>query len=268
MITSKKWLNIFILIFLINIIVLNLYKTRVETSRQFSLYQIFKKKPTIFCIILTNPRNFLTKTLVVNSTWAQECDEHRFLSVIPDFYLNFSRESKSEPYEPYQGETREISYPYNLLQPSGFREEHYNALTTKMYKAYIDIHKLYPNYDWYLKADDDTYIFMDHLREFLKDKNSTDSITYGFNLKKFQSGGAGYVMSNQVIHLFGENMVKNESFCRNEGREDLDFAACLRKLNVTAGKTDDELGRERFHPYYLVYIFYSNFKILFFQDIT
>ena len=50
------------------------------------------------------------------------------------------------------------------------------------------------DYDWYLKADDDTYIFMDNLRDFLKTKNSSSPVTFGYDFKTdvpygYHSGG-------------------------------------------------------------------------------
>jgi hypothetical protein len=55
-------------------------------------------------------------------------------------------------------------------------------LTTKVH---LIIKYLYTNgkdnFDWYPKGDDDTYVFMDHLREFLSDKNRSKPVTYGYD---------------------------------------------------------------------------------------
>ncbi|CAF0818163.1 unnamed protein product [Brachionus calyciflorus] len=251
MIYARKFFNVFVLALMLNLVVLNLYKSQInfEYTRTLISFNKFNPRPTIFCIILTNPKNFLNKTLVVNNTWAQECDEHKFITVIPEYFLNISQSLDEDTSFIRKDKPLEVSYPFNLFQPSNHTIESYHSLTSKMYKAYLDIYKIYPNYDWYLKADDDTYIFMDNLRDFLNEKKSSDRVTYGFNLKKFQSGGAGYVLSKKTLSLFGENMLKNGSFCRNTGSEDTDLASCLEKLNVTKGRTEDNLGRERFHPY-------------------
>ncbi|CAF0808389.1 unnamed protein product [Brachionus calyciflorus] len=201
-------------------------------------YSFGIKKATIFCIILTNPKNFATRTLAVHDTWAKECDNHKFITVIPKPYLKFANIKR---------QSIESEYPFNLLQPRGHYKENYKNLTSKVISAFLDIYKRYSNYDWYLKADDDTFIMMDNLRSFLKDKRSYQPGTFGFNLKTWQSGGAGYVFSHHSLQKFGSNYEKNSSFCVNTGTEDLDMIGCFRNLNINQSKTEDSLGRERFH---------------------
>ncbi len=108
-------------------------------------------------------------------------------------------------------------------------------------------------YDWYLKTDDDTFIFMDNLRSFLAAKNKTEPVTYGYDYSTlveggYHSGGAGYVLSSDAFERIGRFLQVNMTECSNVGMEDLDTARCLRDLNVHPGKSVDEKGRERFHP--------------------
>jgi hypothetical protein len=46
-------------------------------------------------------------------------------------------------------------------------DETYSHLPNKVRAALIFFHQHYPNYDWYLKADDDTYIIVENLLRFL-----------------------------------------------------------------------------------------------------
>ena len=74
-------------------------------------------------------------------------------------------------------------------------------LTDKVFLTLKHLQKKYNNYDWYLKADDDTFIFMENLRYFLKDKHPEEPVTYGYDFKVivehgYHSGGAGYLLSN------------------------------------------------------------------------
>ncbi len=141
-----------------------------------------------------------------------------------------------------------------MLQPAGYNAEKYSKLTDKMFRAYKYIYKKYSDYDWYLKADDDTFIFMDNLRDFLKSKNSSIPINFGRNWNisvesGYESGGAGYVLSREAMMRLGEALDKNYTYCSNTGVEDVDTARCLRKLNVTSGRTIDEENKQRFHAF-------------------
>ena len=65
------------------------------------------------------------------------------------------------------------------------------------------------------------------------------------------SGGAGYVLSKSAVKLFIEQGVDNPDKCRSDGggAEDLELGKCMEKLEILAGDSRDELGRERFLPF-------------------
>jgi glycoprotein-N-acetylgalactosamine 3-beta-galactosyltransferase len=117
----------------------------------------------------------------------------------------------------------------------------------------VDIYRAHPNYDWYLKADDDTFIFMDNLRDFLSDKKPRAPVSYGFHILHgnptgYLSGGAGYVLSNEALTRLGAKLTTSYANCINRGIEDADIAIALRSLGVYPDKSVDDEGRERFHP--------------------
>jgi glycoprotein-N-acetylgalactosamine 3-beta-galactosyltransferase len=208
----------------------------------------------LFCIILTKPDSLHTKAKAAYDTWATECDDHRFLTAIPTEYFNTTKQQSD-------GGSREVQLGngMKLLQAAGFQIESYQNLTDKMYRSFIDISKRFGNdFDFFLKADDDTFIFMSHLRQFLMDKSQCERRVYGynfkywFNVKAWQSGGAGYVLTQQSMIDFGEKLMRDYQFCPNTGFEDIDVALCLWRLGTYPGRSRDMLGRERFHP--LVFI--------------
>ena len=150
--------------------------------------------------------------------------------------------------------SHEFTNPFPILQPANHQVEVYGKLTDKVYKTLRDVYLRYNDYDWYLKADDDTFIFIDNLKSFLKTKNSTQPVTYGFDFKTivdhgYHSGGAGYVLSSEALKRIGPKLSPGDSFCPNSGTEDVDIAKCLRKVGVYPDKSIDEKGRERFHPF-------------------
>lgn len=196
--------------------------------------------PRILCTVFTYKKNFKLKAKYVDKTWGKRCDKTIFMSG----HLN---ESERNFYS-----DMDIVY-LNVTDTNRLN------LTTKTIQTLLYSNKYLINkFDWILKADDDTYVIVENLREFLANKCPTDNIYYGFRYKPyapdtfkhdFNSGGAGYVISNKVVRQFSENYMTNKNFCRNTtGSEDVDIAKCLKEMNVQVGDSRDELGLERFHP--------------------
>jgi glycoprotein-N-acetylgalactosamine 3-beta-galactosyltransferase len=114
----------------------------------------------IYCLIITSPKYFDTRARAVNLTWASRCDQFTFISE-------------------YSNDTKGLSIaPIANITPG------YEHLTQKTTLA---LHYVYENFindaDWFVKADDDTYLFVENLKTFLKDKNTSEPITFGYNFK-------------------------------------------------------------------------------------
>lgn len=223
-------------------------------SFNFSNSTTLPNKKSIFCLLLTSKKNFLTKSKTLYDTWAKNCDNLKFLSLLPDELLrNSSNDLVLEKW-----------YTENWLQPPGLIEDRYDKLTSKIYLSLKHVYKTYPDYDWYLKADDDTFIFIDNLRKFLSDKIPSNPVTYGYDFKVivnngYHSGGASYLLSKEAFNRIGSKLNENFDFCPNSGTEDVDVAKCLRILGVNPEPSIDDHGRERFHPLSLNDHFSGNF---------
>jgi len=161
------------------------------SNKSLIIKQILKPFPdsTIFCIILTTQKNLKNKAKIIHETWASKCDNHTFVSLLPDTQTSTQRQ--------------EITYQnlFNVLKPAGIINDKYEKLTDKVYATFKDVYSNNKGYQWYLKADDDTFIFMENLRYFLKDKHPEQPVTYGYDFKVivehgYHSGGAGYLLSN------------------------------------------------------------------------
>ena len=189
-----------------------------------------KKSPTIFCLIITNIRNLDSRTQMIYDSWAYKCDDYRFITLIPG-------KNKSELLE------ENFKEKFKLLKPEGLIIDRYNLLTFKVFRMFIDAYKYYNKYDWYLKADDDTFIFYDNLKLFLSDKNPNLPITFG---RDFQM--AGYLLSSEALKRMATKLINNFTSCHVSGFEDLDVGACWRSVNVTWSKSLDEFKKERFFP--------------------
>ncbi|CAF0938788.1 unnamed protein product [Brachionus calyciflorus] len=182
---------------------------------------------------------------MVHDTWARRCTNYKFILKIPPNLVVKNNQV-------YYNDIDVGIQSENILDPGIFNDT-YRKLTDKVYKTLVYLVEKDNNYDWYLKADDDTYIFVDNLRKFLNDKNSSEPVTYGFDLnriveKGYHSGGAGYIMSKEALTRIGTRLSKNYKSCPNRGFEDVDVAACFRLVKVYPQSSRDYLGKERFHP--------------------
>jgi glycoprotein-N-acetylgalactosamine 3-beta-galactosyltransferase len=220
----------------------------IESSNGF--LSIINDRPRILCLILTTPENLNTKCDAIYATWAHKCTNYKFITVLPS--------SKSSSNHLILNEN-EMKYnnKINVLQPLGHFKEVYENLTHKVFHTFTHIRNdelkgKQQTYDWYLKADDDTFIEYNNLITFLTDKNVSEPSSFGFKMKLlggYFSGGAGYVLSRESFQRLSDKLISNYSYCSISPAEDVDVGRCLTMLNVTRNNSTDNFGRERFHPW-------------------
>ena len=168
--------------------------------------------------------NHKSKAQHVKATWGKRCNKLLFISdadnaELPTIKLNVSH-----------------------------GRDHLTAKTMQafdiLYKKYID------DYDWFMKADDDTNVIVENLRYMLSTHSPTGPVFFGHHFKVkvkqgYFSGGAGYVLSREALTRFGK---RSEDLCaKDEGAEDAAIGSCMEKLQVKTGDSRDALGRTRFH---------------------
>ncbi|CAI5445078.1 unnamed protein product [Caenorhabditis angaria] len=189
------------------------------------------RSPKIFCWILTGNQNHETKAKHVKNTWLKRCDGYVFMS------------SQSDPELP----------SIDL----GVREGR-NFLWAKTRAAFKWIYeqKLIDEFDWFLKADDDTYVVVENLRNFLSNYSANDPIHFGCKLRlekerSWNSGGAGYVLSRETVKRFVNSALPNPDICNPGpfGDEDLELGNCLDNLKIRNLDTRDSQNLHRFHPF-------------------
>lgn len=195
--------------------------------------------PRVLCYVLTGPTTHQA-TMHVKNTWAQRCDKTIF----------FSTKSHAE------------LKPEILDVPEG-----YGFLWSKTKAALKYLHQHHLSYDWFLKADDDTYVIVENLRYFLKDKDPLEPIYYGVRFKQFvkqgfMSGGGGYVLSREAVKRFVTEALslQDQEACSSNGirgAEDVNLGQCLESVGVTAGDSRDPSGKPRFFSHNPLTLFYK-----------
>ncbi|XP_066303209.1 glycoprotein-N-acetylgalactosamine 3-beta-galactosyltransferase 1-like [Branchiostoma lanceolatum] len=177
----------------------------------------------VLCWVMTQPDNLDKKAKHVKATWAKRCNKILYMS------------SNAEP-----------NFPVIGLGTGEGRDK----LWAKTKAAYEYIYKNHINdADWFMKADDDTFVVVENLRYMLKDYDPTEAVYFGRRFKPFvkqgyMSGGAGYVLSKEAVKKFVEGNCKARSIM-----EDVEMGRCMEQVGVRAEDSRDKLGRERFHPF-------------------
>lgn len=113
--------------------------------------------------------------------------------------------------------------------------------------------------DWFLKADDDTFLIYPNLLNLLEHLDPSEPLYLGLPLVyrpeegleiTYMSGGSGYLLSSAALtRLQAAHAVAH---CRYPGHtryEDVNMGYCMHALGVRAGDSRDSLGRPRFLPY-------------------
>lgn len=115
--------------------------------------------PRILCWILTSPANHKRRAIHVHETWGRRCDRLLFMTTRADpqldgaVVLNLTAEGRDHLW---------------LKTKAAF---------TYVYKHHLD------EAEWFLKADDDTYIVVENLRKMLGEYNSKQLIHFGHRFK-------------------------------------------------------------------------------------
>lgn len=184
----------------------------------------------VLCWIMTNPSNHKKKARHVKRTWGPRCNKLLFMSSDVD------------------DELQSIKLPV---------EEGRNNLWAKTKEAFKYIYEHHmDDADWFMKADDDTYVIVENLRYMLYPYSKESPIYFGCKFKPFvkqgyMSGGAGYVLSKEAVRRFVVDALPNKDKCKsgNSGAEDVEIGKCLANVDVVAGDSRDEHQRGRFFPF-------------------
>ncbi|GMR58492.1 hypothetical protein PMAYCL1PPCAC_28687 [Pristionchus mayeri] len=193
-------------------------------------------KGEIFCWVLTSEKYHDTRALAVNETWLRRCDHGVFFTNAP-----FEREKK---------------IPYRTVF-AGILDSYENLFYKSRYAFYYISEIMKADFDWFVKADDDTYLIVENLRAYLRTLDPSLPYYVGYRMKPYlengyNGGGAGYVLSKKALELFAREAYVNETICPDDIYEDVGIGRCLANLGILPHKSVNEQGQQRFNTYHPV----------------
>lgn len=184
------------------------------------------KAPRVLCWILTGPRNLESRTRHLRAAWAWRCDTVLYMSSVSS------------------------DFPTVELNVSEGRENLYWKTIRAL--QYIHQHHL-QDADWFLKADDDTFVVVENLRHLLARYDPEEPLYLGrrfapFVSQGYMSGGAGYVLSREALRRFVRGF-RSGRCSHFSDIEDMALGRCMESMEVEPVDTRDQLGRHTFHPF-------------------
>ncbi|XP_060803314.1 glycoprotein-N-acetylgalactosamine 3-beta-galactosyltransferase 1 isoform X1 [Amyelois transitella] len=188
------------------------------------------KKVRVLCWVMTQPVNHNKKARHVKATWGKRCNKLIFMS---------SEEDESLP---------------SVKLPVHEGRDYLWAKTKEAFRYVYEHHRR--DADWFLKADDDTYVVVENLRYMLADHDPGQPMYFGCRFKHFtqqgyMSGGAGYVLSRNALDRFVNKALPSPHLCKvsEHGAEDAEMGKCLDNIGVKAMDSRDSYHRGRFFPF-------------------
>ncbi|KAM3174318.1 hypothetical protein ACTXT7_010791 [Hymenolepis weldensis] len=152
------------------------------------------RKVRVFGMIITMPQNKLTKAIHAKETWARRLNGYIFISSEDDKNLRSIRVVEKEGRYMLWEKTRQaIIYAY---------------------RNHAD------EYDYFMKADDDTYVIVENLRYLLSTRIPDEPFFMGRRFIKnskitYPSGGAGYVISQAALKIIAKGILEGTEACRS-----------------------------------------------------
>ncbi|KAG8129618.1 putative Glycoprotein [Naja naja] len=201
----------------------HLHQAGEESSVADELYD----KVRILCWVMTGPQNLERKARHVKATWTRHCNVVVFMSSVED-----------------------KDFPTVGLGTKEGRDQLYWKTIRAFH--YVHAHHL-EQADWFLKADDDTFVVLENLRWLLSNYSSSRPIYFGRRFRPFakqgyMSGGGGYVLSKEALRRFVAGFA-TKVCSHTSSVEDLALGQCMEKMGVEAGDSRDTRKRETFHPF-------------------
>lgn len=204
----------------------HLPQVHIRSDEDRSVADNLSQSTRLLCWIMTGPNNLMSRTKHVRATWAKRCNKVLYMSSV------------------------ETDFPTVGLNVTEGRDQLY----WKTIRAFQYIHQHHLNdADWFLKADDDTFVVVENLRHTLTKYDPEEPVYLGrrfypFVKQGYMSGGAGYVLSKEALRRFVRGF-EGGTCSHFSSIEDMALGQCMETMKVDPGDSRDLKGRQTFHPY-------------------
>lgn len=186
---------------------------------------ILKKKISVLCIIIVKSSK---RARAINSTWAQHCNDHLFMSY----------------------STGKVEGSLKTVKP----------LTDNVFEGLCSvIHQICRQnarkYEWTLIVEDKAFAVIENLRYFVSSYDNEDIHYFGHGMKDDSNGitynlaSAGILVSNGAMLYLHENTAGNCKSNLTKLSHDMALGELFRYVNVKPIDTRDHLGRCRFNSF-------------------
>ena len=186
-----------------------------------------EKKVKILCWVLTSQDRLQTHGRAVKDTWGKRCTVLLFLSNQDD--KEFGAVS---------------------LQSQGVDMGNMWSKTRAAWRYVYNNHK--SDADWFLKADDDSYVIVENLRLLLSGLSPLKPEYLGRWFKTsggYNTESTGYVFSKETLRTFIRALNNPDKCIEKSELDDSNVGKCLSAFGVHPSDSRDSNGRETFHPF-------------------
>jgi len=218
--------------------------------------------PRVLCMVSTCPNNYRTKAVHIHATWAGRCDRTVYLSsLVGGLTIQYFPDPSVS------------LLPIIEVGAGDRREDLWDRIKlglTRVWERYKG------DFDYLVKADDDTYFIMENLKKRLSQLDPKTKLLMGHMQENFgipyMSGGSGYILSAAAVESF-VTVGLNESYVPKavddagytsicdlphpyetelvSASEDLQLGACAKLLNFQLVPSDLGDGKSTLFPFKL-----------------
>ncbi|GAB9466787.1 Glycoprotein-n-acetylgalactosamine 3-beta-galactosyltransferase [Globisporangium polare] len=234
--------------------------------------------PRILCFVNTISVHHATRAQAVADTWGQRCDKLLF----------FSNASASISVGNKEGGT---SRTFEVVQLDVVADHNHLWQKHKATLKYV-YERFRHDFDWFYKADDDAYVVVENLRQYLlrpeilnNFRKEPMQMGHRFNLTQtlvsyyivdddleadwrarwdrwvFNSGGPGYAMNrrylDKIVSILPDKRCLSDAYSEMLP-DDASISFCMMWHGVFPWDTRDHLGRERWHADKPKGVYYTN----------